>query len=180
MSNSLLKLCLWVCLQLSSINFPITDLVECQTEKWDLHSISVSVLCLVKQACRYENKGSWGLQPANGLCLYGMDVSSWRHSFPEAVNGHVKVGDTSALALVQHWTWPDQLRFYVVITHPSFWALHHHGHRLFSALFILSHKPCASPLQQELVRDDVSVRKCHAFIVSDSIMTWQRWLLMRP
>lgn len=62
--------------------------------------------------------------------------------------------------------WPDQLGFNA-ITRPSF--LHHHGHRLFSSLFILFHKFCASPIQQELVCDVVSVRKCHVFLVSTAL-----------
>lgn len=133
----------------------------------------MSVLSLVKEAWRAAGGCKWAV----GLWWCSVDASNWRHSFPEALNGHRKVADWSAPAPA-FLAWSAQVQCY---HHPSFfWALHHHGHRVFSALFILSHKSCASLLQQEMLCGDVSVRKYQVFVISESIVTSKGGYLCDP
>lgn len=51
-----------------------------------------------ERSLEVQTQGSWGLQPASGLCLYSVDANSWKNILPEAVNGHRKVAGTSASA----------------------------------------------------------------------------------
>lgn len=167
--------------------FHITDPVEFQTEKWDLHSIAVTVSVNgmdahhtsrlpLREKIRGVNTRAAGVCNLQVGCAYTVGMSAAGGQFPW--NSQLICEGGRHVSFSPSFPGLVGLRSSVIVTHTSFSVLRYWGRRLISVLFILSRKSSASPLQQELSCDDVSMRKCNAILVSGSIMTCQRWLVM--